>query len=301
MIDTHSHLDGPEFAEDLEQTLLRAKAAGVEKIFVPGICWADTPRLLEICNTHAGLLYPMIGLHPENIMDEDYHEVLEKMERLIAESVAETEGMNLASAESEGMNAALAETEGMPYACKKHIAKAPIIGIGEVGLDLYWDDTHKSEQMEVLESQLQWAEKYRLPLMIHSRNAHAELMEIMERHRSSNLTGVFHCFTGTPDEARDLLSFPGFMLGIGGVVTFKKSTLRETIKEAVPLSRIVLETDSPYMAPVPNRGKRNESAYVKNVAEMLADVFGLDLHTIVLHTTENALKVFPKAVFFMKK
>ena len=311
MIDTHSHLDGPEFAEDLEQTLLRAKAAGVEKIFVPGICWADTPRLLEICNTHAGQLYPMIGLHPENIMDEDYHEVLEKMERLIAESVAESEGMNIASAESEGMdissaasegmNAALAETEGMPYACKKHIAKAPIIGIGEVGLDLYWDDTHKSEQMEVLESQLQWAEKYRLPLMIHSRNAHAELMEIMERHRSSNLTGVFHCFTGTPDEARDLLSFPGFMLGIGGVVTFKKSTLRETIKEAVPLSRIVLETDSPYMAPVPNRGKRNESAYVKNVAEMLADVFGLDLHTIVLHTTENALKVFPKAVFFMKK
>lgn len=301
MIDTHSHLDGPEFAEDLEQTLLRAKAAGVEKIFVPGICWADTPRLLEICNTHAGLLYPMVGLHPENIMDEDYHEVLEKMERLIAESVVETEGMNIASAESEGMNAALAESEGMPYACKKHIAKAPIIGIGEVGLDLYWDDTHKSEQMEVLESQLQWAEKYRLPLMIHSRNAHAELMEIMERHRSSNLTGVFHCFTGTPDEARDLLSFPGFMLGIGGVVTFKKSTLRETIKEAVPLSRIVLETDSPYMAPVPNRGKRNESAYVKNVAEMLADVFGLDLHTIVLHTTENALKVFPKAVFFMKK
>ena len=301
MIDTHSHLDGPEFAEDLEQTLLRAKAAGVEKIFVPGICWADTPRLLEICNTHAGLLYPMVGLHPENIMDEDYHEVLEKMERLIAESVAESEGMNIASAETEGMNAALAETEGMPYACKKHIAKAPIIGIGEVGLDLYWDDTHKSEQMEVLESQLQWAEKYRLPLMIHSRNAHAELMEIMERHRSSNLTGVFHCFTGTPDEARDLLSFPGFMLGIGGVVTFKKSTLRETIKEAVPLSRIVLETDSPYMAPVPNRGKRNESAYVKNVAEMLADVFGLDLHTIVLHTTENALKVFPKAVFFMKK
>ena len=301
MIDTHSHLDGPEFAEDLEQTLLRAKEAGVEKIFVPGICWADTPRLLEICNTHAGLLYPMVGLHPENIMDEDYHEVLEKMERLIAESVAETEGMNIASAETEGMNAALAETEGMPYACKKHITKAPIIGIGEVGLDLYWDDTHKSEQMEVLESQLQWAEKYRLPLMIHSRNAHAELMEIMERHRSSNLTGVFHCFTGTPDEARDLLSFPGFMLGIGGVVTFKKSTLRETIKEAVPLSRIVLETDSPYMAPVPNRGKRNESAYVTNVAEMLADVFGLDLHTIVLHTTKNALKVFPKAVFFMKK
>lgn len=301
MIDTHSHLDGPEFAEDLEQTLLRAKAAGVEKIFVPGICWADTPRLLEICNAHAGLLYPMIGLHPENIMDEDYHEVLEKMERLIAESVAETEETNEVSAKSDNTNEVSAKFGNMPHACDEHSTKAPIIGIGEVGLDLYWDDTHKSEQMEVLESQLQWAEKYRLPLMIHSRNAHAELMEIMERHRSSNLTGVFHCFTGTPDEARDLLSFPGFMLGIGGVVTFKKSTLRETIKEAVPLSRIVLETDSPYMAPVPNRGKRNESAYVKNVAEMLADVFGLDLHTIVLHTTENALKVFPKAVFFMKK
>lgn len=297
MIDTHSHIDGPEFAEDLEETINRAKAAGVEKIFVPGICWADTPHLLDICNKHAGYLFPMIGLHPENIMDEDYHIVLEEMEKLIAKSVAETAAET--SAESQTCPTSMM-TNRSELSCNQSI-KVPIIGIGEVGLDLYWDETHKTEQMEVLETQLRWAEKYNLPLMIHSRNAHAELMGIMERHRESNLTGVFHCFTGTADEARDLLSFPGFMLGIGGVLTFKKSTLRDTVKEAVPLSRIVLETDSPYMAPVPNRGKRNESAYVKNVAEMLAGLFDTDLSTIVHQTTENALNLFPKATFFTKK
>lgn len=261
MIDTHAHIDGPEFAEDMEAVIERAQAAGVRKIFVPGICLKDTPHLLSICQSHPSYLHPMIGLHPENIMDEDYHQALDQLERMIDDST---------------------------------------IAIGEVGLDFYWDDTHKQEQIEVFEHQIRWAEKYELPLMIHSRNAHAELMEVMERHRASNLSGVFHCFTGTEEEARDLLTFPNFMLGIGGVLTFKKSTLREVVKNAIPLSRIVLETDSPYMAPVPNRGKRNESAYVKAVAEKLAEVFEQDFDTIVLQTTENALKVFKKVTFFDK-
>lgn len=262
MIDTHAHIDGPEFAEDLEAVIQRAKDAGVEKIFVPGICRKDTPHLLEVCQAHLNYLYPMIGLHPENIMDEDYHQALDQLERMIDEST---------------------------------------IAIGEVGLDLYWDASYKQEQIEVFEHQVRWAEKYGLPLMIHSRNAHSELVEVMERHRESNLSGVFHCFTGTEDEARELLTFPNFMLGIGGVLTFKKSTLRDVVKNAVPLSRIVLETDSPYMAPVPNRGKRNESAYVRCVAEKLAEIYNTDFDNIVLQTTENTLKVFKKVTFFDKK
>jgi len=262
IIDTHSHLDGEEFAEDLPEVIQRAKNAGIEKVFIPGICLKDTPRLLNVCNSFPDYLYPMIGLHPENVMDEDYHYALSELEKLIVPSKA--------------------------------------IAIGEVGLDLYWDDTHKAEQVEAFEIQIGWAEKYGLPLMIHSRNAHKELMEIMERHRSFNLSGVFHCFTGTVDEAKDLLSFPNFMIGIGGVLTFKKSTLREVVKEAIPLSRMVLETDSPYMAPVPNRGKRNESSYVKLVAEKLSEIFELKIDDIVLQTRENTEIVFKKASFFQK-
>lgn len=262
MIDTHAHIDGPEFADDLETVIQRAKEAGVEKIFVPGICLKDTPHLLDICQAHPNYLYPMIGLHPENIMDEDYHSALDQLERLL---------------------------------------DASIIAIGEIGLDFYWDDTHKQEQIEVFEHQVRWAEKYDLPLMIHSRSAHKELMEVMERHRDSNLSGVFHCFTGTEEEAHDLLTFPNFMLGIGGVLTFKKSTLREVVKNAIPLSRIVLETDAPYMAPVPNRGKRNESAYVRSVAEKLAEIYNTNFDNIVLQTTKNTLKVFKKVTFFAKK
>ena len=261
MIDTHAHIDGPEFADDLEAVIQRAKDAGVEKIFVPGICLKDTPHLFDVCQAHPNYLYPMIGLHPENIMDEDYHQALDQLERMIDEST---------------------------------------IAVGEVGLDFYWDATYKQEQMEVFEHQVQWAEKYGLPLMIHSRSAHQELMEVMERHRASNLSGVFHCFTGTEEEARDLLTFPNFILGIGGVLTFKKSTLREVVQNAVPLSRIVLETDSPYMAPVPNRGKRNESAYVRSVAEKLAEIYNTDFDNIVHQTTKNALKVFKKVTFFDK-
>lgn len=261
MIDTHAHIDGAEFAEDLDAVIQRAQEAGVKKILVPGICRKDTPHLLEVCKAYPDVLHPMIGLHPENIMDEDYHVALDQLEQFIDNNT---------------------------------------IAIGEVGLDLYWDATHKNEQMEVFDHQIQWAEKYNLPLMVHSRNAHAELMQLMEKHRTSNLCGVFHCFTGTKEEAHDLLSFPNFMLGIGGVLTFKKSTLREVVKNAIPLSRIVLETDSPYMAPVPNRGKRNESAYIKFVAEKLAEVYGVNFNEIVLQTTENALKVFKKATFFNK-
>lgn len=254
MIDTHSHLDGEEFRNDIDNVIKRAKEAGIEKIFVPAICQSELDNLLQLCNKHKGYLYPMVGLHPENIFDSDYHEQLAYIEQHIDQSIA----------------------------------------IGEVGLDLYWDDTHLQEQLEVFETQIQWAEKHNLPLMIHARSAHKELVEIMNRHRSSNLSGVFHCFTGTEDEARELLTFTNFMIGIGGVLTFKKSSLPATVANAIPLTRIVLETDSPYMAPVPHRGKRNESAYVKEVAAKLASIFGITIEEVNKQTTLNALKVFQK-------
>lgn len=263
MIDTHSHIDGPEFSEDLAEVIQRAKDAGIERVFVPGICLKDTPHLLEICNANKGYLNPMIGLHPENILDEDYNQALDKLEEMLIQNLN-----------------------------GKDNSTSKVIAVGEVGLDLYWDDTHKEEQIEVFERQIKWAKTYDLPLMIHARNAHKELIEIMERHREENLRGVFHCFTGTEEEARDLLSFPNFMIGIGGVLTFKKSTLRDVVKNAIPLERIVLETDSPYMAPTPNRGKRNESAFVQFVALHLAKVFDTEITEIVHQTTENVAKVF---------
>lgn len=255
MIDTHNHIDDEQYSEDLEEVIQRAKDAGIKKIFVPGICLKDMPHLIYICKEHPGYLYPMVGLHPENIMDEDYHAALDKLETMIDDST---------------------------------------IAIGEVGLDLYWDSTYEQEQIEVFEHQIGWAIKYNLPLMLHIRKAHNQLLKIMRAHRNDNLTGVFHCFSGSAEQARELLAFPGFMLGIGGVLTFKKSKLPEVLKQEVPLDRIVLETDGPYLAPTPYRGKRNESAYVREVAKMLADIYNVTIDEMDDITTKNALKIFQK-------
>lgn len=260
MIDTHCHIDAEEFSEDLEEVVRRAQSAGIKKIFVPGICMKDTLHLLDVCAKYPDYLYPMVGLHPENVMDEDYHAVLDRMEAMFCDPVL----------------------------------SQSLIAVGEVGLDLYWDDTYEKEQIEVLERQIGWAVKYHLPLMLHVRKAHNQLLKIMKAHVNDNLTGVFHCFTGSVEQARELLQFPGFMLGIGGVLTFKKSKLPEVLRETVPLDRIVLETDAPYMAPTPHRGKRNESSYVVEVAKMLAEIYDVDLETVDCKTTENALKVFQK-------
>ncbi len=264
MIDTHSHIDGPEFHDDLDLVISRARQAGIEKIFVPAICRADLPRLLDVCRAYPDYLYPMIGLHPENVTDEDPDEALRLMEQQLSQSIEDPTAPRL-------------------------------IAVGEVGLDLYWDDTHRDLQLQVFEQQIQWAIRYHLPLMIHCRKAHNELLRLIRQYSSSQLTGVFHCFTGSPEQARELLRFPGFCLGIGGVLTFKNSNLPQTLRTAVPLNRIVLETDSPYMAPVPYRGKRNEPAYVVEVAKRLAEIYETDIDEIDRITTENALKIFMKS------
>ena len=166
-------------------------------------------------------------------------------------------------------------------------------GIGEVGLDLYWDKTFRKEQMQALETQIQWALEKDLPLIIHCRNAFTDLMTVFEPYKDTKLHGIFHCFSGTEEEAHKLLEYDGFMLGINGVVTFKRNLLPETLK-TVPLNRIVLETDSPYLAPVPYRGKRNESAYLTKIAEKLAEIYDVPTADIAYATTKNALKVFKK-------
>lgn len=254
-IDTHTHLFEPEFAEDREAVVQRAVEAGVKTLCLPCITEVSLSRMEEMCAGFPGICYPMIGLHPTELGD-DYQAVLDRMYK-----------------ELKGNDS--------------------YIAVGEVGLDLYWDDTRKNEQLDAFRQQIEWAAETGLPLAIHSRNAFDDLYKVMDDNRSKGLTGVFHCFSGDAEEARKLLSFDGFYLGIGGVVTYRKSTLPSVLAD-VPLERVVLETDSPYLAPVPRRGKRNESSYIPFVAQKLAEIYGCSVDEVAAVTTDNARRLFPK-------
>ena len=254
MIDTHSHIFSEEFKEDLSEVIARAKEIGVEKIFMPNIDDTSVEDMLNVCQAYPDYCFPMIGFHPTSVEGPDaIYKVREMKKRLV---------------------------EGHPY-----------IAVGEVGLDLYWDKTWLKEQQLILDEQIQWALEWNLPLVIHCREAFPELFQVLEPYKHTELTGVFHSFTGTVDEARELMDYSRFMIGINGVVTFKKSTLPEVLQE-VPLTKLVLETDSPYLAPVPFRGKRNETSYVKRVAVKLAELYEREIGEVERQTTENALKVF---------
>lgn len=281
-IDTHSHLYDQQFADDIDDVLQRAFDAGAAKIFLPNINSDTVVPMIGLATKYPGRLYPMLGLHPEDLQGP-WRQMLVAMERLLASS------------------------------------SHPFIGIGEIGLDYYWDRSMYKEQQEAFAIQVGWAMKYNLPLMIHTRDAHREMVDVLKkcihpqpslfgRLKSllgikteegkcvkSKLRGVFHCFGGTAEEAEELLNFDGFMLGIGGVVTYKKSPLPAVLREIVPLQRIVIETDSPYLAPVPYRGKRNETAYIVEVIRKLADIYSVETEEVEAITTENALKTFPKA------
>lgn len=253
-IDTHTHLDGEDFDSDRDEVIAHAKAAGVGKVLIPAIDLPSVSRVLSMCKRYDGYAYPMIGLHPEEVK-EDWRNVLAAMEEYLEQ--------------------------------KDH----PFIAIGEVGLDFYWSREFESEQLEAFEEQVKWAVKYKLPLMIHCRKGQQELVKILRRYEQNLCGGVFHCFTGNAKEAAELLSFSRFALGIGGVLTFKKSHLPETLAE-IPLERVVLETDSPYMAPVPMRGKRNESAFVLYVLKRMAECYGLTEEQVAEATTHNAERLF---------
>jgi len=253
-IDTHTHIDGEEFDSDREEAIRRAAEAGASHLLVPSIDLKSTLRVRELCVTHP-MLRPMAGLHPEEVGD-DWQEQLRQIRALL--------------------------TPGHPF-----------VAIGEIGLDYYWSREHEQEQLLAFEQQVEWAASLSLPLMLHCRKAQNEMVAILRRHeRELERGGVFHCFTGNAIEARQLLSFPRFVLGIGGVLTFKKSQLPATLAEAVPIKRIVLETDSPYMAPVPMRGQRNESAFIPYIIARLSEIYDLPAAEIESITSATAKRLF---------
>lgn len=253
-IDTHSHLFTEEYKDDLAAVIDRAKEVRVSKICMPNIDCSSIGAMLKIADRYKGYCYPMIGLHPTSV-EGNYREQLSEMKQLLH-------------------------------------APNEFVGIGEVGLDFYWDKTYLRQQLDSFHIQLQWALEYHLPLIIHCRDAFEEMVDLMQPYiKEASLRGIFHSFAGTEKEAEKLLQFSGFKLGINGIVTFKKSSLPLTLK-MIPLTRLVLETDSPYLAPAPNRGKRNESANVKEVGRKLSEIYGLTVQEVADITTRNALEVF---------
>jgi TatD DNase family protein len=250
-IDTHTHLYLEEFDADRSEMIGRAIAAGVDTFLLPNIDKASLPALLSLCDAWPGHCLPMIGLHPTSVKD-DYLDELAIVEEQLNE--------------------------------RKFIA------IGEIGIDLYWDKTHLAEQQIVFRHQLKLAKALHLPVAIHMRNSFEQVFEILRTEAGTSLQGVFHCFSGSIQQAQRVTEL-GFMLGIGGVVTFKNSGLQEVIKQT-GLEHFVLETDAPFLAPDPFRGKRNESSYIPLIAQKIAALKNIPLIEVAAITTENARKLF---------
>lgn len=265
-IDTHCHLDGDEFAADRDEVVQRAREFGCTRIFLPAIDIKSCHAVLATASQYPGYCFPMLGLHPEEVRS-DWRKQLADIKEIInsyrqsSDSIHQTSTVNL-------------------------------LAIGEIGLDFYWSREFEQEQLEAFEEQVRWSVAMRLPLMIHCRKAQNELVAILKRYADQLPGGVFHCFTGNEQEARQLLEFPRFVLGIGGVSTFKKSHLPEVLPAAVPLDRIVLETDAPYMAPVPLRGQRNEPAFIRHVIARLAEAYGVSEDVICQQTNANVARIF---------
>lgn len=265
VIDTHTHLDGEEFDEDRREAFDRAKAAGVSAVFLPAIDLKTTHAVLELSRQYSGYAYPMIGLHPEEVK-EDWKSQLTALKEILDQHTS---------------------TDGA-----ENIKVSDFIAVGEVGLDYYWSREFEHEQLEAFEEQVKWSIETRLPLMIHCRKGQNEMVHLLRQYERELPGGVFHCFTGNQKEAEELLSFDKFVLGVGGVSTFKSSHLREDLPAVVPLDRLVLETDSPYMAPVPYRGKRNESAFVVEVLKTLAQAYQVSEEELAEATNKNVSRVF---------
>ena len=270
-VDTHAHLDGKEYDGDRDEVVARAKAAGVCRVLIPSIDLPSVATVLETCRRYPGFAYPMIGLHPEEVRG-DYEDVLAKMRVMVEEHLP--------------MGETTEECHSVPTVPPR------VVAIGEVGLDFYWSREYEREQLDAFERQVRWSVETRLPLMVHCRKAQGEMTRVLRKYERDLPGGVFHCFTGNGCEAAELLRFKGFMLGIGGVLTFKKSKLPEVLPSCVPLSRIVLETDSPYMSPVPKRGCRNESAFVCHVLRKLSECYGVSEQEVADITNRNVRDVF---------
>lgn len=251
IIDTHAHLYLKEFNDDLDQVIERATKQGVYKVLLPHIDSQSTRPLHQLCKKHPGFFYPMMGLHPTSVK-ENFKTELDKVEKLLRDT--------------------------------------QYVAIGEAGMDLYWDKSFIKEQQLVFEHQLFLAEELDLPLVIHSRQAEEELIQILKSKPAGSVRGVFHSFTGTPDQAKRIIDL-GFHVGIGGIVTFKNSGVDKIVRALSP-ENILVETDAPFLAPVPYRGKRNESAFIIHVIEKIAEIFELPVEEIAGITTNNAINLF---------
>jgi TatD DNase family protein len=252
MIDTHSHIYSEEFDADRNEVIQRAKDAGVKNIILPNVDSESLPRMLAVEAEYHNYCHAAIGLHPTSVK-QNYKKELEIVH--------------------------------------SELKRRKYIAIGEIGIDLYWDKTYYNEQIEAFQQQIEWALEYDLPIIIHVRDSYKETMKALEPFRGSKLCGVFHSFTGNIIEALDIINFGGFKLGINGIITFKNSGLPETIKD-IDIKNIILETDAPYLTPVPYRGKRNESAYVQYVCLQLSKIYNISVLEVDKITSNNASNLF---------
>lgn len=251
LIDTHAHLYLEDFATDRTLVLERALFQGVQKIFLPNIDSRSVENLLQLEKEFPAHCFAMMGLHPCSV-----NEQVEQELKIVSD----------------------------------WLAKRKFAGLGEIGLDFYWDRTYTDQQLHAFRTQIQWALQYQLPISIHSRNATKACIEMVQSMQNGRLKGIFHCFSGTVEEAKKIIDL-NFYLGIGGVITFKNAGLDKVI-EQVDLRHLVLETDAPYLAPVPYRGKRNESSYLRLIAEKIAAIKQVSVEEVAAVSTENAAKVF---------
>ncbi|WES97582.1 TatD family hydrolase [Chryseobacterium arthrosphaerae] len=252
MIDTHTHLYAEEFDEDRKEAIQRALDKGINEFYLPAIDSESHEKMLQLEAEYPGHIFSMMGLHPCYVKPESWEKELEIVKN---------------------------------YLDQRHFP-----AIGEIGIDLYWDKTTLDIQVKAFEQQIDWAIEKDLPIVIHTRESFDETFEVLERKKHPKLRGIFHCFSGNLEQAKHAIDL-NFILGIGGVVTFKNGKIDQFLNE-IPLDKIVLETDSPYLAPVPHRGKRNESSYLDLVAGRLVDIYGKDFSEIDRITTGNARNLF---------
>jgi len=252
LIDTHNHIYMEEFDPEQDELISVAQSSGIDAFLLPNIDLTTVGRLHALCDRYSDYAFPMMGLHPSSV-DNHYAEVLVSTE--------------------------------------SYFGKRPYYAIGEIGIDLYWNQTFKKEQIEVFEEQLRWSIDLDLPVAIHTRNAYPEVFSSIYKIGADKLKGVFHSFTGTQDELNEVKKLDAFYIGINGIITFKNSKLSEIVGQ-MPLDRIVLETDAPYLAPVPYRGRRNEPSYIWETAEKVALIYHLSIEEVASKTRNNAIKLF---------
>lgn len=252
LTDTHTHLYSEQFDEDRAAMIQRAFDLGVERIFLPNIDSSSISGMLALQQQFPKNCFAMMGLHPTSVK-ENYLKELQLVEQ--------------------------------------HLNKGQFCAIGEIGIDLFWDKTFLKQQQDAFRTQINWAKQRNLPFVIHCRDSFNEIFEILDELNDGNMRGIFHCFTGDLEQANKVIAYGGFKLGIGGVVTFKNSGLEQVLQQ-IDISNLVLETDSPYLAPVPYRGKRNETSYIINVAEKLSDIYQIPIEEVAKITTQNSIEVF---------